>query len=86
MGYTYGGQFVLYFTIQVVVTFGFITQVHQRKPVTTLGFLVGALVFSWLTYVFCNAAHRTTKLVRNAAACNLSQFLSDETVLCWAVL
>ena len=65
MGYTYGGQVVLYFTLQLVGTFGFISQVQQAKPLTTVGFLSTALIFSWHTYVFCNAADRATKLVRN---------------------
>lgn len=68
MGYTYGGQVLLYFTLEVVGTFGFITQLHQVKPAITIGFLSTALIFSWLTYIFCNAADRATKFVRNTVA------------------
>jgi hypothetical protein len=64
MGYTYGGQVVLYFTLQLLGTFGFISRIQQADQITTIGFLATALIFTWLTYVFCNAADRATKLVR----------------------
>lgn len=66
MGYTYGGQSVLYFILQLVGTFGFISQMQQAKPLTTAGFLSTALIFSWLTYVFCNATDRATKFLRKS--------------------
>jgi hypothetical protein len=64
MGYTYGGQVVLYFIFQLLGTFGFIFQMHQAETLTTVGYLFTALLFSWLIYVFCNAADRATKFVR----------------------
>jgi hypothetical protein len=36
---------------------------QQANPLTTVGFLSTALLFSWLIYVFCNAADRATKFV-----------------------
>jgi hypothetical protein len=63
MGYTYGGQLVLYYTIQLVATYGFICRIQQVKHVVTIACLIGAVAFAWLTYLFCNAADRATKLV-----------------------
>jgi hypothetical protein len=64
MGYTYGGQVMLYFIFQLLGTFGFIFQMQQAKPLTTVGYLSTSLLFSWLIHVFCNAADRSTKFVR----------------------
>jgi hypothetical protein len=70
MGYTYGGLIVLYFTMQLLGTFGFISQVQQaEEPLATVSFLTAALSFSWLTYIFCNAADRATKIVCSTVRC-----------------
>lgn len=84
MGYTYGGQVAVYFTIQLLGTYGFISQIQQAERVTTMGFLITALIFTWLTYVFCNAADRATKLVRVEA--DLFQFWGGDIVLWWTDL
>ncbi|XP_069705054.1 gustatory and odorant receptor 63a-like [Periplaneta americana] len=63
MGYTYGGQLLLYFSLQVVGTFGFIAVVQHSNIPVTFGFLATAIIFSWQNYVFCNAAEKATRHV-----------------------
>jgi hypothetical protein len=76
MGYTYGGQVVLYFIFQLFGTFGFIFQMQKAEPLTIVGYLSTALLFFWLIHVFCNAADRATKFVRK-------ELINVFTVLLW---
>ncbi|KAJ9593268.1 hypothetical protein L9F63_015182, partial [Diploptera punctata] len=59
-GYTYGSLMILYFTMKLLGTYGFMSQIKLGKIWITVGFLVTAVIYTWLIFVLCNAAHRVT--------------------------
>jgi hypothetical protein len=60
-GLTYGGQILLLFTISVLVTYGFMTELEEGF--SYILFSTG-LVFHAIIFSQCNSAHRAANEVR----------------------